>query len=158
MTGTVPIFAAEKISSAETAVRAAKMGLSPSCLWGAALAAALLCQLSTACPADDDLTKLEPAAFAAAVDRVSPVVVRIETVGGLERRGRVLLSAGPTTGLVVAADGYIISSAFNFVGKPTSILVRLADGTRKPATLVATDASRMLVLLKIEVCAAAAGV
>ena len=53
-------------------------------------------------------------------------------------------------GLVVDPSGYIISSAFNFVNKPTSILVRLPDGTRKPAKLVATDHSRMLVLLKID--------
>ena len=30
---------------------------------------------------------------------------------------------GPTTGVVVGADGYVISSAFNFVNKPTTILV-----------------------------------
>ncbi len=62
----------------------------------------------------------------------------------------VLFGTGPTTGLVVSADGYIISSAFNFVQKPASILVTLADGTRLPAKLVATDHSRMLVLLKVE--------
>ena len=46
--------------------------------------------------------------------------------------------------------GYIVSSAFNFVQKPDSILVTLADGTRPPAKLVATDHSRMLVLLKVK--------
>ena len=69
-----------------------------------------------------------------------------------------LFGAGPTTGLVVDPAGYIVSSAFNFVNKPTSILVRLADGVRKPAKLVATDHSRMLVLLKIDADKAAAGV
>ena len=82
---------------------------------------------------------------------MAPAVVRIETVGGLERVGQVLFGAGPTTGLVVDPAGYIISSAFNFVNKPTSILVRLPDGVRRPAKLVATDHSRMLVLLKIDV-------
>jgi serine protease Do len=76
--------------------------------------------------------------------------VRIETVGGLEQVEGVLFGSGPTTGLIVDPSGYVISSAFNFVNKPTSILVRLADGTRKPAKLTATDHSRMLVLLKIE--------
>ena len=61
------------------------------------------------------------------------------------------MSTGPTTGLIVSADGYIISSAFNFVARPSSILVGLADGTRTPAKLVATDHQRMLVLLKIHV-------
>ena len=44
----------------------------------------------------------------------------------------------------------IVSSAFNFVQKPDSILVVLADGTRLPAKLVATDHSRMLVLLRVK--------
>ena len=100
-------------------------------------------------------TSQEQAAFDAAVDRVAPSVVRIETVGGLEQVDRVLFGTGPTTGLVVDPAGYIISSAFNFVNKPTSILVRLPDGVAKPAKLVATDHSRMLVLLKIDVGQAA---
>ena len=61
----------------------------------------------------------------------------------------VLVGTGPTTGLIVSSDGYIISSAFNFVQKPTQILVDLPDGTRLPAEVVAHDNSRMLVLLKV---------
>ncbi len=87
----------------------------------------------------------------AAVERVAPSVVRIETVGGLERVGTMLVSTGPTTGLVVSPDGYIVSSAFNFVQKPDSILITLAGGQRQAARLVATDHSRMLVLLKVDV-------
>jgi serine protease Do len=109
----------------------------------------LLC-FPAALPAADDADAQAQAAFAAAVDRVAPAVVRIETVGGLERVGEVLFGTGPTTGLVVDPAGYIVSSAFNFVHKPASILVRLGDGVRRPAKLVATDHSRMLVLLKIE--------
>jgi serine protease Do len=60
------------------------------------------------------------------------------------------VGSGPTTGLVVSADGYVISSSFNFVSKPTSILVSLTDGRRLPAKLVANDVARMLTLLKIE--------
>ncbi len=92
----------------------------------------------------------EQAAIVAAVDRVAPAVLRIETVGGLDQVEGALFGAGPTTGLAVDADGYVISSAFNFLNKPSSILVRLPDGSRKPARLVATDRSRMLVLLKID--------
>ncbi|MCR4413427.1 MAG: PDZ domain-containing protein [Thermoguttaceae bacterium] len=102
------------------------------------------------CLAAADLSLSEQKAFRAAVDRVAPSVVRIETVGGLERVGQVVFGAGPTTGLVVSADGYLVSSAFNFLHKPTSILVQLSDGTRKPARLVATDRNRMIVLLKID--------
>ncbi|HOM19135.1 MAG TPA: PDZ domain-containing protein, partial [Thermoguttaceae bacterium] len=99
----------------------------------------------------EDLELLEQKAFQAAVDRVAPSVVMIETIGGLEKVGQVLFGTGPTTGLVVDPQGYIVSSAFNFVNKPSSILVRLPDGTRKAAKLVANDTNRMLSLLKIEV-------
>ena len=85
------------------------------------------------------------------MDRVAPAVVGIETVGGLERLGPMLFGGGPTTGLVVDSSGYVVSSAFNFINRPTSILVRLPNGTRKAAKLVGTDHSRMLVLLKIDV-------
>jgi serine protease Do len=102
-------------------------------------------------PAQDDLQLREEEAMKQAVARVAPSVVRIETVGGLERVGNVLIGTGPTTGLVVSEDGFIISSAFNFAQKPSSILVGLSDGTRTPAKLVATDHQRMLVLLKITV-------
>jgi serine protease Do len=100
--------------------------------------------------AQEPLALREEAALKAAVQRVAPAVVRIETVGGLERVGRVLFGTGPTTGLIASPDGYIVSSAFNFAQKPASILVTLADGTRLPAKLVSTDFSRMLVLLKVQ--------
>ena len=108
----------------------------------------LTCGFATA---QDDLGQREQEAFQQAVATVAPSVVRIETVGGLERVGNVLLGTGPTTGLVLTADGYIISSAFNFAAKPTSILVTLPGGERVPARLVATDHNRMLTLLRIEV-------
>ncbi len=105
--------------------------------------------------AQTDLVSLEETAIKAAVAEVAPSVVRIETVGGLESiqqgRSTLLFGSGPTTGLIVSEDGYVISSAFNFAQKPTSILVGLADGTRVPARIVASDHSRMLVLLKINV-------
>jgi serine protease Do len=107
-------------------------------------------EVKPAAPAPaDDLDMLEQKAFRAAADRVAPAVVRIETVGGMERVSKVLFGTGPTTGVAVDPEGYIVSSAFNFINKPASILVRMPDGSRKPATLVATDHNRMLVLLKI---------
>ncbi|MCH7753402.1 MAG: PDZ domain-containing protein, partial [Planctomycetes bacterium] len=60
------------------------------------------------------------------------------------------IAQGPTTGLVVSADGYIVSSAFNFAQQPTSILVQLPSGEQTPAQLVAHDKNRMLVLLKVD--------
>jgi serine protease Do len=96
-----------------------------------------------------DLIELEERAMQAAVLKVAPSVVRIETFGGLERVGKVLIGDGPTTGLVVSEDGYVISSAFNFVQEPDAILVTVGDGQRASAEIVARDRSRMLVLLKV---------
>lgn len=99
--------------------------------------------------AADDVAGLEEQAMKAAVQQVQPSVVRIETFGGLESVGNVLVGTGPTTGLVVSSDGYIVSSAFNFIQKPTSILVTLPSGKRVPAEIVGRDRSRMIVLLKV---------
>ncbi len=105
--------------------------------------------MTTAALSADDVAAFEEQAMIAAVTRVAPAVVRIETVGGVERVGEVLLGDGPTTGLIVAKEGYIISSAFNFLRQPSSILVTLPNGKRTPAEIVARDHSRMLVLLKV---------
>ncbi len=99
--------------------------------------------------AQEDIEGLEEVAMRAAVATVAPSVVRIETVGGLEKVGEVLVSTGPTTGLVISDDGYILSSAFNFIQQPSSILVTLPGGQRAAAKIVARDHARMLVLLKV---------
>jgi len=98
----------------------------------------------------DDIDVQEEQAIKAAVAHVAPSVVRIETIGGLEKVGKFLVGDGPTTGLVVAADGYILSSAFNFVQKPNTILVTLPGGKKVAAKIVARDHARMLVLLKVK--------
>jgi serine protease Do len=95
-----------------------------------------------------DLKEEQSIKQAAAI--VAPSLVRIETVGGLDRVGQVLTVTGPTTGVIVSPDGYIISSAFNFASRPASILVTLPDGRRLPAMQVATDKLKMLTLVKIE--------
>jgi serine protease Do len=99
--------------------------------------------------AQEDIEGLEETAMRAAVATVAPSVVRIDTVGGLEKVGDVLVSTGPTTGLVVSDDGYIVSSAFNFIQQPSSILVTLPGGQRAAAKIIARDHARMLVLLKV---------
>ena len=84
-------------------------------------------------------------------------VVQIQTQGGTDMvvtspKGPMFRKAfGPTTGVVVDESGYIISSAFNFINNPTTILVAI-PGTKEPmlAKKVATDKSRMLTLLKVE--------
>ena len=91
----------------------------------------------------------EEAVLREAADSVAASVAQIRAIGGLDSVGSALLANGPTTGLVISPDGYIVSSAFNFLQQPVSILVTLASGKQAPAELVATDHSRMLVLLKV---------
>src|SRR5438309_2740162 len=110
---------------------------------------------SVAQPPSDDTEGLQEKAMKAAAARVYPSVAQIETSGvsdilgsgaGMFRKG-----AGPTTSLVVAQDGYIISSAFNFANKPSAIFVSLpGHKERYVAKAIATDTTRMLTLLKIE--------
>jgi serine protease Do len=106
--------------------------------------------LTIRCPAADDLLAEEEAAFQSAVRLAAECVVQIETFGGLERVGEELIAEGPTTGTIVAKDGWIISSLFNFRQQPASILVTLPDGTRAPARIAARDYSRELALLKVD--------
>jgi serine protease Do len=104
--------------------------------------------LSATAETKSSVESREETALKVAAENVAPSVVQIRTIGGLETVDGALLADGPTTGLVISADGYIISSAFNFLQQPSSILVTFATGKQVPADLVATDHSRMLVLLK----------
>lgn len=89
-------------------------------------------------------------AYEDAEKAIAPWIVRIETIGGREKVGDELTSDGATTGVLLDAEGHIVSSAFNFMHEPSSILVRLSDGTKKVAKQLAVDHSRMLTLLKVE--------
>lgn len=61
-----------------------------------------------------------------------------------------LLADGPTTGIVYSADGYILTSSFNFVRQPAIITVKLPDGRQLPARIVGRDQVRKLALLKVD--------
>jgi serine protease Do len=110
----------------------------------------ILLGLTLPAAAQDDVVDLEEAAFKRAAEVVADSIVQIRTIGGLEAKGGVLLAAGPTSGLVVDAEGWIVSSAYNFAELPSSILVYLPGGKTAAARLVATDHSRMIVLLKVD--------
>src|SRR5580700_9901184 len=99
--------------------------------------------------ADGPLDAQEEAAFRQAARALAPSLVRIQTVGGVDRVAGMLAATAATTGVVVSEDGWIVSSAFNFISKPSSILVQL-DKARYSARLVATDRLRMLTLLKVD--------
>lgn len=110
----------------------------------------LLASFGTVAHAADRDYALEQQAINQATKAVADSVVQIRTVGGFERIGETTVSQGPSTGLIVTPDGYIVSSAFNFAQRPSSILVTLPSGKQLPAELVARDLNRMLVLLKVE--------
>ncbi len=93
----------------------------------------------------------------AAARKVAPSVVQITTQGGTDRvvidakKGVTFSKAiGPTTGVIVSADGYIISSAFNFINNPKTIQVIIPGEEPLVAERIATDRSRMLTLLKVK--------
>lgn len=100
-----------------------------------------------------DVDALEQQAIAAAVASAAPAVVQIRTIGGVDQLDGQTLAQGPTTGLIISAEGLVVSSAINFAQQPTSILVRLPDGKQRPASIVGRDENRMLVLLQVETTA-----
>ncbi|MEZ6142769.1 MAG: PDZ domain-containing protein [Zavarzinella sp.] len=91
--------------------------------------------------------------------KVAPSVARIETSGGQEavwgagKKGPEVMfrrGTGATTGIVVSEDGYIVTSSFNFLGKPTAIFVTVPGQPRMVAKIVGTDPTRMLTMLKVD--------
>src|SRR3954471_24894745 len=108
---------------------------------------------------DQDTNDATEKAMKAAGAKVAPSVVRIETSGGSEaiwgagRKGPEVMfrrGIGASTGLVADPDGYIITSTFNFVGKPTDIFVTVPGRPRTVAKVVGHDPTRMLTMLKID--------
>ncbi len=110
--------------------------------------------------ADADGLLHAPDAFRAAVRCVRPAIVTIETVGGVnvassptqrEKIGGLARPGeGPTTGLVLTEDGYIITSTYNFIRKPPVVTVTLHDGSQHVAKMLGRDMTRNLTLLKID--------
>lgn len=90
-------------------------------------------------------------AIKAAAKKLSPSVVQIETSGGTEMVGTVRKGVGPTTGVVVSTDGFIITSAFNFANKPAAVFVTIPGRKqRMVAQTIATDETRMLTLIRVQ--------
>src|ERR1051326_7391857 len=110
-----------------------------------ALGALLVAAPARAQELNDETEKL----IKAAMQRVAPSVVQIETSGGTEMVGAggpgggMLKGVGPTTGVIVSPDGYVISSAFNYANKPTAVFVTIpGQKERKVAKTIATDQTR----------------
>src|SRR5437660_12851038 len=79
-----------------------------------------------------DLDALRQKTIKAAINKVAPYVVTIETSGGTDfviggggpggpgGPRLILKGAGPPTGLIVGSDGYLVTNAFHFAHKPSS--------------------------------------
>lgn len=128
-------------------------GLAPIVLGGLALAplSFLLADDGPGNVAPAAIEALEEEAWRSAVQKISPSVVRIETLGGeASVAGKDDFTTAPTTGIVIDEGGLILTSALKFASTPPSILVTLPSGERKAAELVARDRSRELVLLRVK--------
>lgn len=86
----------------------------------------------------------------AALQRVSPSVVRIRILGSSTADDSLSVSSQVTTGVVVSAEGQILTSTFGLQGEANAILVETSDGNRANAEVLASDHVRKLVLLKCD--------
>ena len=131
-----------------------------------------LCMAAGAAASSEDLPLEEEAAIRAAVERVAPSVVRIETAGvseaSLASPAEASPASGPSTGLVVEEGGWIIASAFAVpqdVSEAIVVLPAIAaetdpaakslpgkqpPGRRQVARVVGRDLARGLVLLRAD--------
>lgn len=107
--------------------------------------------LAQASPAD--AADLLDDAVRAAAAWVAPSIVRIETTAARASNGGV---GGPTSGLVVGADGWIVASSFGLADRPAGIVILIpgeseaTPGRRHAAQVVGTDHARNLTLLKVD--------
>lgn len=99
-------------------------------------------------------TALAPKAFRVAAKKIYPSLVTIESFGGVSAsQGRIggirKQGEGNTTGVVISADGYVVTSTFNFIKKPPIITVITSDGKRHVAEMMGKDETRQICVLKI---------
>ena len=97
-----------------------------------------------------DSNALQEKVIRAAVAKVAPTIVMIETSGGQDVivGGGIRKVAGPTTGMVVSEDGLVMTSTFNFANSPSDIFITYPGKGRYVAKAVGMDMTRMLTLLK----------
>jgi serine protease Do len=89
-------------------------------------------------------------ALASVAEAVSPSVVHLMTEVG--NQGDLFQSKGVGSGVVVSADGHIITNhhVVNSEGLAQKLRVRLSDGREYPAKIVGSDSDSDLALIKIE--------
>ena len=98
------------------------------------------------------LALAEEEAFRGAVDAVAPAVVRIEpgaAVAAVNAGAEAAPSTGPSTGLVIDADGSILTTAFAVPADVVETVVVFADGSRGVGRVVGRDEARGIVLVRV---------
>lgn len=109
--------------------------------------------------ATEELPFEEEAAIRAAVERVAPSVVRIETAGVSETvlasAAEAIPASGPSTGIVVEEGGWVLATSFAVPRDAVEAIVVMPDATvpggqRRVARVVGRDLSRGLVLLRVD--------
>lgn len=115
----------------------------------AVLTAAAWPRVASAAPEMASREAEEQAAIQAAAARVAPSTVRIEVIG-IASGKEAAAGAGPSTGLVVAQDGWIVTTSFAATEDSVELVAVLPDGERFPARIVARDRSNTIVLVKID--------
>ncbi len=104
---------------------------------------------------DASLLDAYSAAVTSAVERISPSVVHIEVHqkvhpgGDRTRSGEPRERAGSGSGFVFTPDGLILTNS-HVVHDAARIAVTLADGHRRPATLIGDDPASDLAVIRLE--------
>ena len=135
-------------------------------LWLFMLSMATPASMALSMAATEDLAFEEEAAIRAAVERVAPSVVRIETAGvseaSLAASAEARPASGPSTGVIVAKGGWILATSFAVPPDAREAIVVLPapdQGTdpgqetavqRRVGRVVGRDLGRGLVLLRID--------
>jgi len=108
---------------------------------------------ATECHAAEETLALQRAkTIQSAVAKVDAAVVQLQPLGGAgalasgSPSARSVLS--PTTGLLLSAEGEILSSSYGLDPAPASLIVTYADGSRSSARVVAVDHNRALALVQ----------
>lgn len=113
------------------------------------LAACFAAALITSSAFAQSVAQLEQQAIRDAIEHVSPTVVQLQIIGGADRLNDVSLASGPSTGVILSPDGYVVTSRYRFEPAPATVVALLADGRQFATEVVAHDYSRKLVLLKL---------